>query len=141
VTPPPATVTIQARAGVDCDIELGDILMFDGTASSFTGAGFDPALLKVEWILRGDMDMILASGLGPSFLKTGSIPTGAGSKFDAIGEYLVILRLTYGDLVSTDDKIIRITQKAVDEPATFALMGLGLAGMWWRRRKGTALKK
>jgi hypothetical protein len=128
-------VTITARAGVDCDIELGDILMFDGTDSSFVGAGFDPALLKVEWILRGDMDMVLAGGFGLGVLKTGDIPTGAGSKFDAIGNYLVILRLTYGDLVSSDDKVIRITQRAVDEPATFALLGLGLAGMWWRRSK------
>jgi hypothetical protein len=138
IPPAPApgpTITIKADAGIDCVIELGDILMFDGTASSFTGTGFDPALLKVEWLLLGDMDMILANGFGTAFLKTGEFITGAGSKFLTPGRYEILLRLTYGTLVSTDRKIITIVNRAVDEPATYALLGLGLAGMWWRRRK------
>jgi hypothetical protein len=143
VVPPPAgqTITIRADAGIDCNIELGDILMFDGTASAFTGAGFDPALLKIEWILQGDMDMILANGFGLDFLKTGKFATGPGTKFDKAGRYQILLRLTYGALTSTDIKIINIVDRAVDEPGTFGLLGLGLAGMWWRKRKTAKAKK
>jgi PEP-CTERM motif len=138
---PGPTITIRADAGIDCVIELGDTLVFDGTASSFTGTGFDPALLQVEWLLVGDMDIVLANGFGLAFLTTDTLLTGLNSNFLTAGRYEVLLRLTFGQLVSTDSKIVTIVNRAVDEPATFALLGLGLSGMWWRRRKQTAVQK
>jgi uncharacterized protein (TIGR03382 family) len=78
---------------------------------------------------------VLATGFGPAALVTGSIATGPGSNFPAVGDVLVLLRLTYGALVSTDQKLISLAARQVSEPGMMSLAGLGLAAALWRRRR------
>lgn len=116
-------------------IELGTGFALDGSSSTFAGDGFDPSQLRVEWILHGDTDVLLATGLGLPSLITGNLRTGPGTPFDHVGDYDILLRLTFGTLVSEDSKLLTIFSTPVPEPGTFALASLALLTLLATRRR------
>ncbi|MEO0412634.1 MAG: hypothetical protein AAF221_12435 [Pseudomonadota bacterium] len=125
-------VILLPDAGGPYDVLVNDEFALNGADSIFN-IGVDQ--FDIEWMLiDAGLEIALATGLG-----TQDSPLSPGTiSFDEAGQYDIILRFTYGDLIASSEGLIIVRDDIVIPiPGSLLLLGPGLALMArLRRRRG-----
>ncbi len=126
-----------ANAGGTYEVDLGDLFVLDGCASSFDSAylcGLDLSQFSVAWLLNGQV-------IGTDIRLT-DISTGPGTLFPTSGNYDVTLSVVWlggPSVADSDVAAVRVGNAvAIPEPASLLIFGTGamaIVFIGWRRRR------
>lgn len=101
---------LQARAGNDVSVEVGNVINFNGTQSSSTNT----IPFTFSWTMK-------SKPLASVVTLTGANSSTPSLTPDVAGRYEIVLTISQSAWTSTDDVIVTVTEKVNQEPVAVRL--------------------